>query len=96
MGYNETMARKPMPVRLNRNHVRGAVVLATGSVLGFFLLDVLPDGVHLVDLVLVIGYFVVLAVGLVWTNWHDDNRLERDLRASRAFFHKQAPPSKVR
>jgi hypothetical protein len=80
---------KPSVVSLERGHLRAALLLATTCAAVWLIADVVDGGFAIRDLYLLIAYFVVLAGALTWANWYEDNRLERDLRAS----HRRARPT---
>jgi hypothetical protein len=83
-------------VALERTHVMGALFAAMVTAVVWSIVEAVPDGFTWHDAVIAAGYFVFLAVALTWANWHEDNQLEGQLRASRRRVRRARPRRKAR
>lgn len=70
-------------VPVSRLHVVGAVAISAFTVLGFFIDDLVRHKVAVGDVLFLIVAFSTMAAALTWANWSEENKLERQLRASR-------------
>lgn len=93
MATQASAPRSPR-VRLTRQHVRAGLWMGLTVAVVLYIGDLVQNGFSVLGLVLFSAAAVVLIAAQIWVYWHADNRLGRDLRASR--FRRRRGPAKVR
>lgn len=81
--YKDRMGGQRGLVPLSRMHVVGGVSVSAFMMVGFFVSDLVHHKVSPGEVIFLFAAFVAMAAAQTWANWHDDNRLEGQLRESR-------------
>ena len=83
------------PIALSKRHIIAGTGLGVGVMLLFFIEDWIKHGFTVRGMIVLGIGAVFMIAGQIWAQWHDDNRLERELRAERRPLRAHARP-KVR
>jgi hypothetical protein len=83
---------KDRPIALSKRHIRAGIFASASFALFYFIEQCVKHGFTLRGMI-VLGIGAVYTVaGETWAQWHEENRLERELRAERRPLRAHARP----